>query len=133
MKKTVYFFVVAMLIACARVSAGKDGSTYSFVETNSEGQQVRTLTLAFTDEKVTACVAGNWKRARVLADASKYTKDPVYTLENNKLEVLLINNICDSYDSYIGEIRNGAFAGDHVQYGWEAKTIGKVKGSLSIQ
>lgn len=56
-------------------------------------------------------------------------KEPVYKLENGKLEVLLVNGFCDAYDSYIGQISNGAFEGEHVQYGWGSTSIGKVKGS----
>lgn len=131
MRDAAYLFLAAMLIPCAGVSSDKDGSTYSFVETNLEGQEVRTLALALTDENGKACIGGNWKRARVVADPGKYTKDPVYTLENGKLEVLLINGYCDAYDSYIGEIATGTFAGDHVRYGWGSKIIGNVKGNLS--
>ena len=53
---------------------------------------------------------------RVVCDPDKYTKALVYRLTNVKLEGLLINGLCYSYDLYIGEKRNGVFAGKHVQY-----------------
>lgn len=104
----------------------------SFTETNPEGQQIRELTFGLTDEPTKTCISGSWKTARAIKDSGHYTKNPAYTLEKGRLEVLLINGPCDSYDSYIGQLKDRAFRGDHVAYGLGfSKTLGKVIGAYS--
>jgi hypothetical protein len=56
------------------------------------------------------------------------TAEPVYRQQDGKLEVLLVNTMCDAYDSYIGTLRAGRFSGAHVQYGWGSRTVGQVSG-----
>lgn len=132
MKTVALLLLAGLALACDGVCAEQTVErTYSFVEFNAAGQQVRVLELALTNQKGSSCLGGEWKRVRVVSDPDKYTKAPVYLLTNGKLEVLLINGLCDSYDSYIGETSNGVFAGEHVQYGWSAKAIGKVRGTSS--
>jgi len=110
-----------------------DRPVYSFVETNDAGEQVRVFKFAFTESKGDTCLGRGWKRVKVVYDAGNYTEDPVYRLENARLEVLLRNSVCDAYDSYIGEVKkDGSFSGNHVLYGWSSKTIGSVTGSLSM-
>ena len=106
--------------------------TISFTETDSSGQDIRELTFALTDRPAKTCISGDWKEAAVLKDANRYTRSPAYTLANGKLEVLLINTMCDAYDSYSGTITGNKFSGDHVAYGLSfSKTLGKVSGAYS--
>jgi hypothetical protein len=133
MRNTVIVFAAALLFTCGNASSHKADRTVSFTEADGAGKLVRVLVVALTDEKGTACIGGNWKRARIVSDPDKYTDDPVYKVEAGKLEVLLINHFCDAYDSYVGEISNGTFSGDHVQYGWSSRTVGKVTGTLSAE
>ena len=62
---------------------------------------------------------------------------PAYIWRNDRLEILLINRFCDSYDSYIGTVEGSAFVGEHVMYGRgsgptvESKATGTVSGSYS--
>lgn len=108
------------------------GPRIVFVETDADGQEVRKLTLALTEQRARTCIAGDWKRAKVVVDADKYTRDPAYTLEDGKLNVLLVTGICDAYDSYVGELSNGTFDGEHAAYGLgSSRTLGKVTGTYS--
>jgi hypothetical protein len=132
MRNVVFLSVAGLLFSFGCASFGHASeSSYSFVETDKEGQPVRTLDLALTDQKGRACIGGKWKLARIVSDPQSYARNPVYTLENGILNVLLINGICNVYDSYIGDITNGVFEGNHVRYGWGSKTLGKVRGSLN--
>ena len=106
----------------------------SFTETNGEGQQVRQLSFVLTNEPVKTCISGDWKKAKVVNDIAAYTNNPAYTLENGKLEVLLVNQMCDAYDSYVGKLSNGKFLGDHVAYGLGFnKTFGSVSGAYAVK
>ena len=133
MRNPVVVFAAALLFTCGNACSCNADRTVLFIETDLAGKHVRVLVVALTDEKGTACIGGDWKRARIVFDPSKYSKDPVYKFETGKLEVLLVNGFCDAYDSYIGEISNGIFSGDHVQYGWNSTTIGKVTGTLPAE
>lgn len=100
----------------------------SFTETDGSGHIVQEISFELTNEAGHACIGGEWKKAKLIKEFRKYTHDPVYKVENGKFEVLLINNICDSYDSYIGQVSDGQFKGEHVVYGWGSKTLGIVTG-----
>lgn len=103
------------------------GEKWLLTETDDSGKAVRTLQLEFTDEAGDACVGGSWKRIRVLSDPSRYTNDPVYDFSNDDLQILLINGICDSYDSYFFRKGDAVGRGTHDHYGWSAaQTIGSV-------
>ena len=102
----------------------------AFIETNAAGKEVRKLTFELTDQPAKTCISGEWKQARVVSDAGRYTESPAYTMEDGKLEVLLVNTVCDGYDSYVGAITGTTFSGEHVAYGLGIhKALGKVKGA----
>ncbi|KMM75015.1 hypothetical protein ACP93_13620 [Xanthomonas sp. NCPPB 1128] len=104
--------------------------TIAFVESNDTGKEVRKLTFELTDQPAKTCIAGEWKQARVVSDAGRYTESPAYTMEDGKLEVLLVNTVCDGYDSYVGAITGTTFSGEHVAYGLGFhKALGKVEGA----
>jgi len=106
--------------------------TVSFVETDSSGKTVRELKFELTDRPARTCISGDWKQAAVLADPGHYSNGAAYVMANGKLEVLLVNNICDVYDSYFGTVTNDRFSGEHVSYGLSfSKILGKVSGSYS--
>jgi len=68
--------------------------------------------------------------AKAIDDRAGYTQKPAYTLENGRLEVLLVNSMCDAYNSYVGELSDARFRGDHVVYGLGYnKTLGTVSGT----
>jgi hypothetical protein len=103
------------------------GEKWSLAETADSGTPVRKLQLEFTDEAGDACIGGNWKRVRVLSDPSRYAKDPVYDSSGDGLQILLVNGICDSYDSYFFRGNDAVGQGTHDHYGWSAtRTIGSV-------
>lgn len=105
------------------------GNVISFIEINSVGKEIRRLSFALTQESAETCLAGEWKQAKAISGDTGYTKNPAYTLKNGQLEVLLINDKCDLYDSYIGKISHGQFRGSHVDYGLGFnKTINNVTG-----
>jgi len=105
----------------------------SFVEMDSSGKNVRELKFELTDHPAKTCISGDWKMAAVLSDIGGYTRSPAYIMADGKIEVLLINTLCDSYDSYSGAITGKRFSGDHVAYGLNfSKTIGKVSGEYSM-
>jgi hypothetical protein len=129
-KKTVICLVALSLQACGSlVALNSSDTTVSFVETDSAGQVVRELAFALTDQPWNACIAGSWKKARVIKDLGKYTRDSVYKVENGTFEVLPVSGICDSYDSYVGHFSDATFDGVHVIYGWDVTPLGKVTGS----
>ena len=70
--------------------------------------------------------------AEPLKDTGGYTRSPAYLLEGSELRVLLVNTMCDSYDSYSGRLKGASFQGSHVQYGLGfSKSLGSVTGSYS--
>lgn len=132
------FALLALLLAlsaCGGLTARSSaGNVIAFVETDSAGQQVRQLSFVLTRDRANTCISGNWMRSKIISDTPGYTKNPAYTLEDGKLEVLLVNQMCDSYNSYVGELSNGQFHGDHVVYGLGfSKTLGKVTGTYAAK
>jgi hypothetical protein len=133
--KRIYVFLMALTSygACdaspnTTILKGK----ISFVEATMEGKLVRKLTIELTDNIAETCIGKNWKKAHVINDIERYTKNPAYKIENGRMEILLVNNLCDSYDSYEGELTNQVFIGEHVRYGMNfSETIGKVSGTYS--
>jgi hypothetical protein len=126
--------VAAILIASVCSAEVKSHyPTISFVEMDSSGKNVREIKFELTDRPAKTCISGDWRTAAVLSDASGYTRNPAYIMADGKIEVLLINTMCDSYDSYSGAIIGNKFSGDHVAYGLGfSKTIGKVTGEYSV-
>ncbi|GAB3361962.1 hypothetical protein [Lysobacter tyrosinilyticus] len=123
----------ALLLASACSAEVKSHyPTVSLVETDGSGKDVRELRFELTDRPAKTCISGNWKQASVLTDTNGYTKSPAYIMADGKLEVLLVNTMCDAYDSYSGTITDNKFSGEHVAYGlgW-SKTLGKVSGAYS--
>jgi len=55
-------------------------------------------------------------------------REGVYRQHDGKLEVLLVNTMCDAYDACIGTLHAGRFSGAHLQYGWGSKIVGLVSG-----
>jgi len=128
------FGSILVVMFCLMLAEQSSGATavFSFVETNSAGQRIRELAVDLSDAPATTCLGGAWRVARIVKDPKHYMRHPAYTLEKGRLEVLLINGPCDSYDSYIGEISGGSFRGDHVAYGLGfSKTLGRVTGGQS--
>lgn len=110
------------------------GNKITFIETNNAGQQVRHLSFVLTQKRANTCIAGNWKRAKPVNDTSAYTKDPAYRLDQGKLEILLVNQVCDSYNSYVGELSDRQFHGEHVVYGLDFnRTLGNVTGTYTAK
>ena len=107
--------LVCVSSACAHTSTS-GATVFDFAE-SAHGKQARTLRLALSEKPAETCLAGQWKAARVLDDPSGYTRRPAYKIEGNHLEVLLINELCDSYDSYAGTLTGSSFTGEHVLYG----------------
>ena len=123
--------VLVVLAGCGGVTTrDRAKNLISFTETNGGGHQVRQLSFILTNESAKTCISGDWKKAKVVKDVDAYTNNPAYTLENGKLEVLLVNQMCDAYDSYVGDLSNGHFHGDHVAYGLGFnKALGSVSGT----
>ena len=97
------------------------------------GSVARELRFSLTQNPVETCISGDWREARPLNDHGRYTKRPAYVREGDNLQVLLVNTVCDGYDSYVGKVTRGRFAGEHVQYGLGfSKSLGTVSGSLSV-
>lgn len=131
--RTMQGWMALLALGCAAGAAaapdvGLAGGSLGFSEKDAGGQPVRTIAVALTDEPGKSCLGGEWKKARVIADDADRTAEPVYRQHDGKLEVLLVNTMCDAYDSYIGTLRAGRFSGEHVQYGWGSKTVGQVSG-----
>ena len=105
----------------------------SFVEIDPNGKTVRTLSFALTQQPIETCISGDWKRAEPLNDRKRYTERSAYIREGDSLEVLLVNTVCDGYDSYVGKLTGDRFLGQHVQYGLGfSKTLGTVSGSVPV-
>jgi hypothetical protein len=130
--------IFAILVAAIFLASGCSSEvksrypTISFVETDSSGKNVRELAFELTDRPAKTCISGGWKQATFLRGANGYVKDPAYTRTGAKLEVLLVNTMCDVYNSYSGTIADGKFAGEHITYGLGfSKSLGKVSGVYS--
>lgn len=132
-KFSVFILVLVVFAGCAGVTTrDRTKNLISFTEEDSAGHPVRQLSFILTNEPVKTCISGDWKKAKAIKDVAAYTNNPAYTLENGKLEVLLINQMCDAYDSYAGELSNGQFHGTHVAYGLGFnKTLGNVSGTYT--
>ncbi|MFT3896310.1 MAG: hypothetical protein QM719_01190 [Thermomonas sp.] len=137
--RVVALSIACLLTACATNNRSSDspanddirisiaGEKWSLTETDETGKPVRTLRVQFTDRPGDACIGGNWKRVRVLSDPSRYTKDPVYDFSEDGLQILLINGICDSYDSYFFRKDEPVGQGTHDGYGMSGgETVGHV-------
>jgi hypothetical protein len=134
MKKIIATVAAILLASACNAEVKSHYPTVSFVETDSSGKEVRELKFELTDHPAKTCISGDWKQAIALADANGYTKSPAYILADGKLEVLLVNTLCDAYDSYAGTITGNTFSGEHVAYGLGfSKTLGKVSGAYSTQ
>jgi hypothetical protein len=42
---------------------------------------------------------------------------PSYRYVDGRLEILLVNGVCDDYTSFVGTTSGAGFKGDHVSYG----------------
>jgi hypothetical protein len=102
-------------------SAWDTTSAWVFVAVNPKGQIVRSVTVRFTDEPTTSCVAGEWKKLTVLKDEPQALSPsqaiPGYMLEGRALTIGLTTNICDSYDEFIGELSDLGFEGRYISQG----------------
>lgn len=132
-KLTALVLVLVALAGCSSATMhARTRNLLSFTETDGAGREVRQLSFVLTDEPAKTCIPGDWKKARVVNDEAGYTKAPAYTLESGKLEVLLVNQMCDAHDSYVGVLAGGRFQGEHVAYGLGfSKTLGKVSGTYA--
>lgn len=121
---------LALLTGCGCSAwPSQPGRTLVLNETDDAGQPVRQLSLELTDEPAQTCRGGDWKKVVAVRDPAAYTANPAYTLAQGKLEILLVNQVCDAYDSYVGELADGRFTGKHVAYGMRFnKTLGDVSG-----
>ena len=123
--------VLFLMGGCAKYEH-PDFPVVSFTETDAAGRKVRQLQVGLTAAPAKTCIAGDWKVVEVIRDEAGYTKNPAYTLVGGKLEVLLINSFCDSYNSYIGTLSGSSFSGEHVIYGLgTSKNLGSVSGAYS--
>lgn len=120
----------AVAAGCAVFAAPKHG-VITFVESSDKGQ-VRTLKIGLTDAPAKTCLSGDWRAAKVLEDPARYTRKPAYELQGKNLELLLVNGVCDGYDSYVGKLEGTAFKGEHVAYGLgHNRTLGAVSGTYA--
>ena len=82
-----------------------------------------------TDDPAETCLSGDWFRAKVVSADDLNLSDPAYTYSSGRLELLLVNGLCDSYRSLIGTVSDAQFSGEHVSYGLYGSTEhGKVTG-----
>lgn len=134
MKKICTFLIASIYFGSSNASPNETiaSGKIAFTETSQTGEFVRKLTFELTGKNADACISGDWKQARAIDIRERYTKNPVYKIENGKIEILLINGICDSYNSYIGQLKDQVFHGRHVRYGLRfSETVGKVTGSYT--
>ena len=118
---------ICVSAACAHTSTS-DAAAIAVAE-SVNGKSARTLRLMLSATPAETCIAGEWKAARVIDDPSGYTRRPAYKIEGDHLEVLLVNELCDSYDSYAGTLSGSSFTGEHVLYGLGySKVVGTVVG-----
>jgi hypothetical protein len=140
MTKILVFALIAVLTACATyehaTAQGKTGDNilvamhgqeWHFVETDDSGKAVRTLSVVLSDQPADTCIGGDWKAIRVISDPSRYTRQPAYVLTDGRLEILLVNGLCDAYDSYIFDESAETGVGLHRAYGmFGGNSLGRV-------
>ena len=101
---------------------------WDFVDSGIGESQSRAF--ALTENPAKTCIGGSWRGAELLAGPKEGVVSPAYRLEGRNMEILLSNNTCDNYDSYIGTVDNGKFQGTHTSYGLgHSKDHGVVTGS----
>lgn len=101
--------------------------TWVFIETQDKTTVRHTFT--FTEAAASTCLSGVWHQAKLLSAADRQVLKPAYRFEAGKLELLLSSELCDSYNSYVGNVNGKAFSGVHVSYGLGfSKELGKVTG-----
>lgn len=83
---------------------------------------VATLVVAFTNDRASSCMSGDWKRVSV---TSKTTKDPnfypisdplSFTLKDNRLTIGR-NEVCDAYIWLEGNIKDESARGEYFSLG----------------
>lgn len=132
MKTPIALFVLLSLAGarCALAEPVKPYDSIDFVESDTAGKVVRRLSVQLTDKSAQACLSGSWKQARVTSDSGGKPLDPMYKMDGDKFELLLVGNICDAYDSYAGTLNKDSFSGSRAQYGLNFfEKLGKVSGS----
>lgn len=110
-------WAVGMVLGGTPANVPASGQTLAFTETDGHGQAVWRLTFVLTGEPAESCRGGSWRRALALDDTAGYTKNPAYTFAGGTLELLLINDRCDQYESFLGTLADGQFSGVRVKYG----------------
>jgi hypothetical protein len=124
------FLLAVNSAGCLAAEPAKTYDRIDFVESNTAGTVVRKLSVALTDNPAQACISGTWKQARVISDSGGAPLDPMYKTDGAKIEMLLVGNICDAYDSYVGTLDKDRFTGSRAQYGLNFfQKLGNVSGT----
>lgn len=128
-----FLVLLGVSLACRAEPLLAPGATLAFSETDLQGQPVRRIVLVLTGEPGATCRGEGWKKVRIQGDSGGPVRHPVYKESEGKIEVLLVSDICDGYEAYTGRLWQGMFSGEHVQYGWGSKTVGRVTGTYGME
>lgn len=105
------------------------GSPWIFIALDGSGKVDASTTFRITDRPANACLSGEWKTLEVVGGSEPMPRSPAYSLQGNKLQVLLSTELCDAYDLFTGELDAKGFTGIHHFLGMGAsKEFGKVYG-----
>ena len=131
MKLSVCAVLLLSVAGCSSVTAPSApvmvGETWVFIGVDGTGNMVRSATLLFTDRPVRACIAGDWKEARVLTAVRGQTGVAAYILSGEKLTINLSEPLlCDNYEQMQGELTWAGFSGRYYSFGlgW-SKDLGR--------
>lgn len=133
MQKLRVVLVLALAVATSSAQANRAdsswvvGSKWQFTIVDRPSNKPTRATFIVESDDADSCLAGEWKKLRMVGGSYKGVSEPAYVLEGNHLTVLLTSDICDSYDKVEGEIKSGQFLGRHSWFGIAGgKDVGNV-------
>jgi hypothetical protein len=98
------------------------GSVWRLTIVDVAEKAPREITFEVESKTAHSCLAGDWKKLKILKSNYKGVSEPAWSLEGNSVSVLIASDICDGYDQVTGTISKGRFSGRHSQFGISGST-----------
>jgi hypothetical protein len=109
------------------------GSVWHLTIVDVAEKAPREITFEVESETARSCLAGDWKKLKILKSNYKGVSEPAWSLEGNSVSVLIASDICDGYDQVTGVVSKGRFSGRHSQFGISGSTTIGVASAVRIR
>jgi len=126
---------IALLSGCASVKSPTPsgswlpGTRWNIRIDDRPNGALQDLTLQVTSDKADSCLGGDWRRLKRVAGSYKGLSEPAYSVEGDRVTILLVSDVCDGYDQLDGELKDGRYSARHSLFGWGSKDIGVADGT----